>query len=102
MRVRWYLRELDVQPKVVISLKTQMVNAEAIEALQHGCSTWTLRQKHNSKFRTVHHRVLSCIIRSQRQRSDQTIGLLLTTRALDTTGCKSIETNLCGRGRSSE
>ena len=36
MRIRRYLRELDDQPKVALSLKTRMVKAEAIEALLHG------------------------------------------------------------------
>ena len=43
IRIRRYLRELYDQPKVVLSLKTQMVKGEAIEALLYGCSTWTLR-----------------------------------------------------------
>ena len=43
MRIGRYQRELYDQPKVVLSLKTRMVKAEAIEALLYGCSTWTLR-----------------------------------------------------------
>ena len=39
MHSRRYLRELYDQPKVALSLKTQMVKAEAIEALLYGCST---------------------------------------------------------------
>ena len=34
-----YLRELYDQLKIVLSLKTRMVKAEAIEAFLHGCST---------------------------------------------------------------
>ena len=45
-----------------------MVKAEAIEALLYGCSTWTLRQEHYAKLRTVHHRVLLRIIGAQRKR----------------------------------
>ena len=55
MRIRRYLRELyDDQPKIAPSLKIRMVKAEAIEALLYGCSTWTLRQEHHAKVRTVH------------------------------------------------
>ena len=39
MRIRRYLRELYDQPKVAVSLKNRMVQAEAIEALLYGCST---------------------------------------------------------------
>ena len=62
IRIRRYSRELYDQPKVALSLKTQMVKAEAIEALLCGCNTWTLRQEHYAKLRTVHHRVLLRII----------------------------------------
>ena len=62
VRIRRYLRELYDQPKVALSLKTQMVNTEAIEALLYGCSKWTLSQEHYAKLRTVHHRVLLRII----------------------------------------
>ena len=57
MRIRRYQRELYDQRKVALSLKIQMIKAEAIEALLYGCSTWTLRQDHYAKLRTVHHRV---------------------------------------------
>ncbi|CAM9513836.1 unnamed protein product, partial [Ascophyllum nodosum] len=69
-RIRRYSRELYGQPKVARSLKTRMVKAEAIEALLYGCSTWTLRQEHYAKLRTVHHRVLLRIIGAQRKRPD--------------------------------
>ena len=63
-----------------------------IEALLYGCSTWTLRQEHYAKLRTVHHRVLLRIIGAQRKRPDH----LMTSynRALEITGCESIETTL--------
>ena len=64
MRIRRCLRELYDQPKVALSLKTQMVKAEAIEALFYGCSTWTLRR------------------------------MTSYNRALEITGCESIETTL--------
>ena len=58
MYIRRYLRELCDQLKVALFLKTRMVKADAIETLLYGCSTWTLRQEHYSKLRSVHHRVL--------------------------------------------
>ena len=70
MRIRRYSRELYGQPKVALSLKTRMVKAEAIEALLYGCSTWTLRQEHYAKLRTVHHQVLLRVIRAQRKIPD--------------------------------
>ena len=92
MRIRWYLRELYDQPKVALSLKTRMVKAEAIKAFLHGCSTWALRQEHYAKFRTVHHRVLLRIIGAQRKRPDHR--MTSYNRALEITGCESIETTL--------
>ena len=92
MRIRRYLRELHDQPKVALSLKTRMVKAEAIEALLYGCSTWTLRQKHYAKLRTVYHRVLLRIIGAQRKRPDH--WMTSYSRALEITGCESIETTL--------
>ena len=91
MRIRRYLRELYDQPKVVLSLKTPMVKAEAIEALLYGCSTWTLRQEHYAKLRTVHHRVLLRIIGAQRK-TDQ--WMTSYNRALEITRSESIETAL--------
>ena len=67
MRIRRYLRELYDQPKVAPPLKTRMVKAEATKALLYECSTWTLRQEHYAKLRTVHHRVLLRIIGAQRK-----------------------------------
>ena len=83
-----------------LSLKTRMVKAEAVETLQYGCSTWTLRQESYSKLRTIHHRVLLRIIEAQGKRSDQR--MTSWDRALETTRCESIETTLrtkrlCGR-----
>ena len=92
MRIRRYLRELYDQPKVALSLKTRMVKAEAIEAFLYGCSTWTLRQEHYAKLRTVHHRVLLRIIGAQRKRPDHR--MTSYNRALEITGCESIETTL--------
>ena len=93
MRIRRYLRELYDQPKVALSLKTRMVKAEAaIEALLYGCSTWTLRQEHYAKLRTVHHRVLLRIIGAQCKRPDHR--MTSYNRALKITKCESIETTL--------
>ena len=92
MRIRRYIRELYDQLKVVLSLKTRMVKAKAIEALLYGCSMWTLRQEHYAKVRTVHHRVLLRIIGAQRKRPDNR--MTLYNRALEITPCKSIEKTL--------
>ena len=80
------------QPKVALSLKIRMSKAEAIEDLLYGCSTWTLRQEHYAKLRTVHHRVLLRIIGAQRKRPDHR--MTSYNRALEITGCESIETTL--------
>ena len=92
MRIRRYLRELYDQPKVALSLKTRMVKAKAIETLPYGCSTWTLRQEHYAKLRTVHPRVLLRIIGAQRKRPDHR--MTTYNRALQITRCESIETTL--------
>ena len=92
MRIRRYLRELYDQRKVALSLKIRMNKAEAIEALLYGCSTWALRQEHYAKLRTVHNRVLLCIIGAQRKRPDHR--MTSYNRALEITGCESIETTL--------
>ena len=92
MRIRRYLRELHDQPKVALFLKTRMVKAEAIESLLYECSTWTLRQEHYAKLRTVHHRVLLRIIGAQRKRPDHR--MTSYNRTLEITGCESIETTL--------
>ena len=92
MRIRQYSRELYGQPKVGLSLKTRMVEAEAIEAILYGCSTWALRQEHDAKLRTVHHRVLLRIIGAQRKRPDHR--MTSYNRALEITRCESIETTL--------
>ena len=92
MRIRGYSRERYDPPKVALSLKTRMVKAEAIEALLYGCSTWTLRQEHYAKLRTVHHRVLLRIIGAQRKRPDR--WMTSYNRALEITRCESIETAL--------
>ena len=101
---RRYSRELYVQPKVALSLKTRMVKAEAIEALLYGCSTWTLRQEHYAKLRTVHHRVLLRIIGAQRKRPDRR--MTSYSHALEP-GARALRQrcareDFCGRGRSSE
>ena len=94
MRIRRY-SELYGQPKVALSLKTRMVKAEAIEALLYECSTWTLRQEHYAKIRTVHHRVLLRIIGAQRKRPDHR--MTSYNRSLEITRCESIETTLRAR-----
>ena len=95
MRIRRYSRERYDPPKVALSLKTRMVKAEAIEALLYGCSTWTLRQEHYAKLRTVHHRVLLHIIGAQRKRPDH--WMTSYNRALEITRCESTGKTLCTR-----
>ena len=97
MGIRRYLRELYDQPTITLSLKTRMVKAETIESLVYGYSTWILRQEHYAKLRTVHHRVLLCIIGAQRKRPDHR--MTLYNRALKIIGCESIETTLRTRRR---
>ena len=97
MRIRRYLRELYDQPKVALSLKTRLFKAEATEALLYGCSTWTLRQEHYAKLRTVHHRVLLRIIGAQRKRPDHR--MTSYNRTLEIARCESIETTLRTRRR---
>ena len=92
MCIRRYLRELNGQTKVVLSLKIRIVKAEAIEALLYGCSTWTFRQEHYAKLRTLHHRVLLRTIGAERKRPDHRI--TSWNRALETTGSESIETTV--------
>ena len=92
MRIRRYLRELYDHPKVVLSLKTRMLKAEAIKALLYGCSTWTLRQEHYAKLRTVNHRVFLRIIGAQRKKSDHR--MTSYNRALEITRSENIETTL--------
>ena len=92
MRIRRDLRDLYDQPKVALSLKTRMVKAGAIEALLYGCSAWTLRQEHYAKLRTVHHRVVLCIIGAQRKIPDHR--MTSYNRAFKTTRCESIGTTL--------
>ena len=66
--------------------------AEAIEVLLYGCSTWTLRQEHYARLRTVHHRVLLCIIGAQRKSPEHR--MTSYNRALEITRCESIKTIL--------
>ena len=71
---------------------TQDPNGEASEVLLYECSTWILRQEHYSKLRTVHHRVLLRIIGAQHKRSD--LRMTSYNRALEITGCESIDSTL--------
>ena len=97
MRIRRYLLELYYQPKVALSLTTRVVKAETIEALLYGCSTWTLRQEHYARLRTLHHGVLLRVIGTQRKRPDHR--MTSYNHALEITGCESIETTLRTRRR---
>ena len=92
--MRINLRELYDQQKKAPSLKTRMVKPEAIEALLYGHSTWTLRQGHYSKLRTVHHRVLLRIIGVQRKRPDHR--MTRTTMPLRKPGVRALR-KICAR-----
>ena len=91
--IRRYLREFYNQPKVALSLGTRLVKVDAIEALLNGCITWTLCQKHYSKLRTLHYRVLLLIIGAQLKSPDHRM-TSCNNHALDTTGYESIETTV--------
>ena len=99
MGIRQYLSELYNLPKVVFSLKVRMIKVETVvNALIYGCSsTWTLAQEQLPKLRTVHHRVLLCIIGAQCKRPEHL--MISYSRALETAGCESIETTLRTRRR---
>ena len=100
MRIRRYLREIYLYISTTSRkwrspsrhIKTRMVKAKAIEALLYGCSTWTLRQEHYSRHRTVHHRVLLRIIGAQRKRPDHR--MTSYNRAFEITRCHSIKKTL--------
>ena len=90
MRISRYLHEIYDQPKVALSLKTRMVKAGAIETLLYGCGTWTLGQELYSKISHRTPRVSLHIIGAQRKR--QAHRMTSYNRALEITGCESIET----------
>ena len=69
-----------------------MVKAKAVEALLYGSVTWTLRQEHYSKLRTVHHRVLLRIIGKQGRSRDHRV--LSYYKKLQATNYESIETTV--------
>ena len=91
MRITRYQQELYDRPNVPLDLKIRMVKAEAVEALLYGCVTWTTRQEHYRIFRTV----LLRIIGARQRRSDHRV--LSYDRALELTGCESIEAILRAR-----
>ena len=95
MCIRRYQQELYDRPNVPLDLKIRMVKAEAVEALLYGCVTWTTRQEHYRKLRTVLHRILLRIIEARRRRSDHRV--LSYNRALELTECESIEATLRAR-----
>ena len=80
------------RPTVPLDLKARMVKAEAVEALQYGSVTWTLRQEHYKKLRTVHHRVLLRIIGNHGRSRDHRI--LSYYKALQVTNSETIETTV--------
>ena len=68
------------------------MKAKVIEAFLYECSTSTLIQEHYSRFRTSHHPVLLRIIGAQRKIPDHRVASF--NRALEVTGCESIETTV--------
>ena len=63
MSFKSYKRELYDRPKAsLLPLKARMVRSEVVEALSHGCATWTPLKGHYAKLRTTHHRMLLRII----------------------------------------
>ena len=73
MRVKKYAVQLYDRPTVPLDFKARMVKTEAVEALLYGRLTWTLRQEHFKKLRTIHHRVLLRIIGKQDRSRDHRI-----------------------------
>ena len=61
MRIRRYLQELCDWPNMPLDIKIRMIKAEAGDVLLYGCVTWTTRQEHYRKLRTVHHIFLRII-----------------------------------------
>ena len=93
MRIRRYQQERYDRPNVPLNFKIPMV--KEVEALLYGYVTWTTRQENCRKLRTVHHRVLLRIIGARQHRSDHRV--LSYNRALELTGCDSIEATLRAR-----
>ena len=89
LRVKKYAVQLYDRPTVPLDLKARMVKAKAVEALLYGSVTWTLRQEHYKKLRTVHHRVLLRIIGKPGRSRDHRI--LSNCKALQAANCESIE-----------
>ena len=60
--VRKYCSQLYDQRNARLSLKIRLFKAEVVEAMLHGCATWTMRSQDLSSLRTAHHKLLLCII----------------------------------------
>ena len=68
-----------------------MLEAEVLETLLYGCTTWSLGQAHHAKLRTVHHPLLLRITGfSRRQLLDHDV--LSYSKALKQTQYESVET----------
>ena len=92
MRIRRYSREFYGQPSRALSQDPDgegRSNRSPSVWMQY---TWTLRQEHYARLRTVRHRVLLRIIGAQRKRPDHR--MTSYNRALEITRCESIETTL--------
>ena len=91
---RRYANVVYDRPTVIVpmALKVRMLQAEVLEALLYGCSTWTLLTREYGLLRTQHHRLLlRCVGFRKSQRSDH---LLSYAATLAMTGCESVETTI--------
>ncbi|CAM9196893.1 unnamed protein product [Ascophyllum nodosum] len=79
--------------------KVRMMKAAVVEALLHGCATWTLRQEHYAKLRTIHHDIIRLRILGARRRRKRTDHVLSLPPCTQQTGCESIEAETIGRTR---
>ena len=92
---RKYTLELYDRPSAPLELKIQMLRAEVLETMLHGCVTWSPRASHNDTLRRAHHRFLTrCIGWRKHNRADRPISDLDT---LIKTGSESIEATLSMR-----
>ena len=89
---RKYTLELYDRPSAPLELKIQMLRAEVLETMLHGCATWSPRACHYDTLRRAHHRFLTrCIGWRKHNRADHPSSYLDT---LSKTGSESIEATL--------
>ena len=76
----------------LLPLKARMVRSEAVEALLHGCATWTPLKGYYTKLRTTDNRMLLRILGAWCKSPNKRI--LSYKNALQRTGCESVETTM--------